>query len=110
VNSKPDPDPAQEVVLRLFVTGASQRSSRAIEAVQSICRDYFRNGVRLQIVDVLERPEEAESQRIIATPTLIRQSPGPPRRLIGDVTEAGRIIRLLGLADRLHAKEEEEKE
>lgn len=92
-------DSEEPVLLKLYVTGNSQRSSRAIEAVRAICRDYLQNRVTLEIVDVLEQPEDAENERIIATPTLIRKAPGPHRRLVGDLGETERIIRLLGFWD-----------
>jgi circadian clock protein KaiB len=92
------------MLLRLFVTGSSQRSSRAIEAAQSICR-YFGDGFELEIIDVLEHPDKAEDEKILATPTLIRQSPGPPRRLVGDLGDTDRIVQLLGLKDRIATKE-----
>ena len=98
---------AGDVALRLFVTGTSQRSARAIEAVQSMCQEYFVNGVHLDIIDVLEDPDQAESERIVATPTLIRQSPGPARRLIGDLVDSAHMIQLLGLKDQVQAKEKE---
>jgi circadian clock protein KaiB len=96
-----------KVVLRLFVTGSSQRSFRAIEAVQSLRRDHLGNGVIIEIVDVVEEPERAEEEKILATPTLIRQSPGPPRRLVGDLGDTDRIVFLLGLKDWVRTKVEE---
>jgi circadian clock protein KaiB len=92
-------DPAQAVLLRLFVTGGSQRSLRAIEAVRAMCAEFLNNSVRLEVVDVLSQPDIAETERILATPTLIRQAPGPARRLVGDLGEPGRVIELLGLQD-----------
>lgn len=94
-----------DVVLRLFVTGSSQRSLRAIEAVQGICKDFLGNGVRVEVIDVLEKPDLAETEKILATPTLIRQIPGPPRRLVGDLGEPARVIQLLGLQDQVRPRE-----
>jgi circadian clock protein KaiB len=93
------------LVLRLFVTGDSQRSIRAIEAVHSLCQELLSNTVQLEIIDVLEQPEFAESDKILATPTLIRRMPAPPRRLVGDLCEAERVIQLLGLKDYVRPKE-----
>jgi circadian clock protein KaiB len=95
------------ILLRLFVTGSSQRSSRAIEAVQSLCRNHLGNAIEVEIIDVLEDPQKAEDDKILATPTLIRQSPGPRRRLVGDLSETDRIIELLGLRDQAPARIEE---
>ena len=92
-------NPAGGVLLRLFVTGESQRSLRAIEAVQLMCREFLDAAVHVEVVDVLARPDDAETEKILATPTLIRQLPGPPRRLVGDLGEPVRVIELLGLQD-----------
>lgn len=94
-----DPDSAASLVLRLFVTGNSQRSLRAIEAVQRMCREYLGDGVRVETIDVIDNPDQAETDKILATPTLIRRLPGPPRRLVGDLCEPERVIQLLGLQD-----------
>ncbi|HLH40609.1 MAG TPA: circadian clock KaiB family protein [Bryobacteraceae bacterium] len=88
-----------DVLLRLFVTGSSQRSLRAIEAVEGMCKEFLGNGVRLEVVDVSETPDQAEHEKILATPTLIRQVPSPPRRLVGDMCEPERVIQLLGLKE-----------
>jgi circadian clock protein KaiB len=101
---KTDGDGQSAVLLRLFITGSSQRSFRAIEAVQSLCREHFGSGVALEIIDVLQQPEKAEEEKILATPTLIRQSPGPPRRLVGDLADTDRIILLLGLKEQVRPK------
>ena len=98
-------DLAEAVVLRLFVTGQSQRSLRAIEAVQNMCKQHLNASVRVEIVDVLSQPDEAETEKILATPTLIRHIPGPPRRLVGDLGQAMRVIELLGLQDYLRRSE-----
>jgi circadian clock protein KaiB len=92
-------DPNHTVLLRLFVTGESQRSLRAIEAVRLMCAQFLTHAVRVEVVDVLKQPENAETEKILATPTLIRQVPGPPRRLVGDLGEPLRVIELLGLQD-----------
>ena len=95
----------ETVLLRLFVAGTSQRSLRAIEAVRNMCCDLLDNGVEIEVVDVLKQADEAEREKILATPTLIRQLPGPPRRLVGDVTEPFRVVELLGLQDRLKRRD-----
>jgi circadian clock protein KaiB len=69
-----------------------------------ICGEYLNNRVKLEIIDVLEDPEKAEQAKILATPTLIRESPGPHRRLVGDLGETERIIQLLGLHDWVQAR------
>ena len=95
---------SSEVLLRLFVTGNSQRSLRAIEAVQNMCREFLGDCIRVEIVDVISQPDAAEQEKILATPTLIRQMPGPQRRLVGDLGEPRRVTQLLGLQDHVHLK------
>ncbi len=95
---------APDLVLRLFVTGNSQRSLRAIEAVRELCNEFLA-GARVEIIDVLENPDRAETEKILATPTLIRQVPGPPRRLVGDLCEPQRVMQLLGLKEHIRARE-----
>lgn len=98
---------AKEVLLRLFVTGQSQRALRAIEAVEGMCKQFFNNSVRVEVVDVIKHPDEAEAEKILATPTLIRQVPGPPRRLVGDLGHPARVIELLGLQDHVRRGQEQ---
>ena len=110
--TQPDPEQLEPerdsgVLLRLFVTGNSQRSFPAVEALQLLHREYFQNGVRVEIIDVLEAPEKAEEDKVLATPTLIRQSPGPPRRLVGDLGDKDRLILLLGLKAQVPTKVEQ---
>lgn len=82
--------------LRLFITGSTASSQQAIENLKSIC-DTELNGLRynLEIVDVLENPELAEQEKIIATPTLIKSLPPPMRKIIGDLSDREKV--LLGL-------------
>ena len=95
----------ETVLLRLFVAGTSQRSLRAIEAVRNMCFELLDSRVQVEVVDVLKQADEAEREKILATPTLIRQLPGPPRRLVGDVTEPFRVVELLGLKERLKRRD-----
>ena len=82
-------------VLRLYVTGTSPRAQVAIANLRRICEQELRGQYDLEIIDVLEHPEVAESDRILATPTLIKQLPPPLRRVIGDLSDKEKV--LLGL-------------
>jgi circadian clock protein KaiB len=79
----------------LFVTGASPRTSTAIENLKRICEQELEGRYELEIIDVLENPEMAEDERILATPTLIKSLPLPLRRVIGDLSDKEKV--LLGL-------------
>lgn len=82
-------------VLKLYVNGSSPRATTAIENLKRICENELRGEYDLEIIDVLDRPEAAESDRVLATPTLIKQLPPPLRRVIGDLSDKDKV--LLGL-------------
>ena len=82
-------------LLRLFVTGASPRTGIAIANLKRICEQELEGLYDLEIIDVLENPEMAEDERILATPTLIKSLPLPLRRVIGDLSDKDKV--LLGL-------------
>ncbi len=82
-------------VLRLYVTGTSPRAQVAIDNLRRICEQDLRGQYDLEIIDVLAHPEVAESEKILATPTLIKQLPPPLRRVIGDLSDKEKV--LLGL-------------
>ena len=82
-------------MLRLFVTGASSRARTAITNLRRICEQELDGQYDLQIIDVLEHPEVAEDEKILATPTLIKSLPAPLRRVIGDLSNTEKV--LLGL-------------
>jgi circadian clock protein KaiB len=81
--------------LRLYITGHTPNSERAIANMQSICEHELQGQYELEIIDVLEHPQLAEDERIIATPTLIKSLPAPLRRVIGDLSDTEKVI--LGL-------------
>jgi len=84
-------------VLRLFVTGASPNSIRAITNIKKICETHLKDNYELEIIDVYQQPTIAESEQIIALPLLIKKSPSPERRLIGDMRDTQKVLRGLGL-------------
>lgn len=82
-------------ILKLYVTGETPESRQAIRNLRLICEEELGGQYELIIIDVLERPQLAEDERILATPTLIKELPPPLRRIIGDLSDADRV--LLGL-------------
>ena len=84
-----------KVKLTLYITGQTPKSQRAIANMQRICEDELAGQYELVIIDVLERPQLAENQKILATPTLIKELPLPLRRVIGDLSDTEKV--LLGL-------------
>jgi circadian clock protein KaiB len=89
---------AKEVyLLRLYVTGASPNSSRAIVNLKEICETHLKGNYELQIIDVYQQPLIAEKEQLIALPLLIKSAPLPARRLIGDMSDTEKVLRGLGL-------------
>lgn len=84
-------------VLKLYVTGATRRSQNAITNLNSICEEYLQGRYDLQVVDIYQSPVLAKDADILAAPTLVKQLPLPVRRLIGDLSERGRVLVLLDL-------------
>lgn len=82
-------------VLRLYVTGTTRNSERAIVNIRKICEDHLQGRYDLEIIDITRHPMLAEGEQIIAAPTLIKKLPLPLRRFIGDMSQTERI--LLGL-------------
>jgi len=84
-------------VLRLFVTGASPNSTRAIANLKLILEKHLNGKYELEIVDIYQQPEKAALEQIIALPMLIKKSPGIERRLIGDMSDKEKVLRGLGI-------------
>ena len=84
-------------VLRLYVTGMTPRSTRAISAVRAICDEFLAGRFDLEIIDVYQQPTLIRDEQIIATPTLVKKGPSPERRMIGDMTNRARVMAGLGL-------------
>ena len=77
--------------LTLYVSGASAHSAQALETVRRLCDEELRGQVELQVVDVADQPALAVQDRIVAVPTLVKRLPAPPRRLVGDLADLGRV-------------------
>ncbi len=87
--------PLRHYVLRLYITGMTPRSTRAIENIKAICEEHLKGRYELEIIDIYQRPSLAQGEQIIAAPTLIKKLPLPLRRLVGDLSDTERV--LLGL-------------
>jgi circadian clock protein KaiB len=87
----------QKTVLKLFITGQTPRSERALANLRQICDDALGSSYELVVIDVLEQPHLAEEDRVIVTPTLIKQVPPPPRRVLGDLSDRERVLSGLGV-------------
>jgi circadian clock protein KaiB len=86
-----------EYVLRLYITGASPNSIRAITNLKEICRMHMKNRYSLEIIDVYQQRALASQDQIVALPLLVRKFPLPERRLIGDLSDTSKVLKGLGL-------------
>lgn len=101
LESLADLEGAQQFVLRLYVTGMTPRSTRAISAVRSVCEEFLTGRCDLQIIDVYQQPALIRDEQIFATPTLVKKGPEPERRMIGDMSNRARLLSGLGLSPEL---------
>jgi circadian clock protein KaiB len=93
-------------LLKLFITGQTIRSGRAITNLRRILEKELGTEYELIIIDVLEQPQDAEHEKILATPTLIKEFPPPVRRIIGDLSDTKRVLQGLELPHQQSSGEE----
>ncbi len=89
----------ERYLIKLYVTGETPRALAAIRNLRRICEQELDGRYELEVIDVLERPQLAEDEKILATPTVVKELPVPIRRIIGDLSDTERV--LLGLDLRL---------
>jgi len=82
----------EKYVLRLYVTGMTPKSTRAIANVQDLCKEHLAGRYELEVIDIYQQPKLAKGEQIIAAPTLIKKLPLPLRRLIGDMSDTERFL------------------
>ena len=85
------------LTLRLYVAGAAPNSLRAIANIKAICDAHFASAHEIEIVDLLQHPQRALADGVIVTPTLLRLSPAPMRRLIGSLSDTNQVCQALGV-------------
>jgi circadian clock protein KaiB len=88
--------PGEQYKLRLFITGSTPRSTRAIENMRRICED-LKGQYDLEVIDIYQHPEAARENQIVAAPTLVKILPEPLRRIIGDLSDKERVLAGLNL-------------
>jgi circadian clock protein KaiB len=87
-------------VFRLYVVDEGPSSARAIANLSAICKSHLPDNHQIEIVDLLQDPRRVLSDKILATPTLIKLSPAPVRKIIGDLGEEAKVLLALGLQQR----------
>jgi circadian clock protein KaiB len=93
--------------LTLFVNGASTLSVQAIGNVRAVCELHLAGRYRLEVVDVHRDAALMTSHDVLAVPTLIRQSPLPKRRIVGDLSDGPRVLAVLGIRAASSVRERE---
>lgn len=88
-----------EFHFELYVAGDGVRSRTAINTFTAMCEERLAGRYGLEVIDVLVDPERAESAKILATPTLLRRTPGPSFRIIGDLTLTRSVLARLGVPE-----------
>ena len=78
--------------MRLYITGATERSTRAITNLRKLCDEYLPGQYNLDIIDVYQQPALAQEAQIIAAPTLVKMLPLPLRRFIGDMSNKENLL------------------
>ena len=91
----------KKYTLRLYVAGQSPRSLQALSNLKRICDEHLAGNYRVEVIDLLEEPQLAAGDQILAIPTLVRAIPKPARKIIGDLSNTERV--LVGLDVRLSA-------
>jgi len=87
-------------LLKLYIAGQTPRTENAISNLRDICERDLAGEYQLSVIDVLERPQLAENEKILATPTLVKELPPPLRRVVGDLSDRERVLVGLDLAVR----------
>ena len=86
--------------LKLYIVGQKPNTVKAIHNLRKLLKERLRDSYSLQVIDLLENPQLAEEEMILATPTLVRSVPPPVRRIVGDLNDAEKVLIELGLVDR----------
>jgi len=85
-------DPGEFWTLKLYVAGQSPRSLAAFANLKKICTEHLPGKYSIELIDLLEHPQLAAGDQIIAIPTLIRKLPTPIRKIIGDLSNTDRVL------------------
>ena len=84
-------------VLRLYITGTTPKSTRAIRNLTKMCQERLAGRYELEVIDIYQQPALASAEHIIAVPTLLKKLPLPVRTLIGDLSNEQQLVAGLGL-------------
>jgi circadian clock protein KaiB len=92
LDSKGESNGEGRYLLRLYVTGLTPKSTRAIANLRALCDEYLKGVYDLEVVDIYQQPERAKADEVVAVPTLIKQLPLPLRKMVGDLSNKERVL------------------
>lgn len=87
---RPTPGPRWE--LRLYVAGHTAKAAAALQNLEKLCAEHLAGRYRIEVVDLVERPQLARGDQILAVPTLVRRLPRPVKKIIGDLSSTERVL------------------
>ena len=87
-------------IFRLYITGSSVRSLRAVHNLKKLCEEYLSDDYDLEVIDIYENPAAARDEQIVAAPTLVKQLPQPIRKFVGDLSNTQKILVGLDIYER----------
>jgi len=93
-------------ILRLYVTGSTGRSLKAVYNLRKICEEHLPDDYELEVIDIYKDPEAAREAQIVAAPTLVKKLPQPIRRFVGDLSNTQKILVGLDIYKRQHLKDQ----
>jgi circadian clock protein KaiB len=88
----------EKIILRLYITGMSENSIRAVQNITRLCEQYLTGRFDLEIIDIYKNPSVAEEHKIVFCPSLVRQLPLPKKTFIGDLSDTKKVILGLGIS------------
>lgn len=88
----PEEEPGQVYNLKLYVAGQTPKSQAAFANLKAICEEHLQNKYTIEVIDLLENPQLAKGDQIVAIPTLVRKLPEPLRKIIGDLSNTERVL------------------
>ena len=93
-------------ILRLYITGSSGRSMKAVHNLKKLCEEHLPNEYDLEVIDIYQDPEAAREAQIVAAPTLVKKLPEPIRKFVGDLSNTQKILVGLDIYKRQDLKDQ----
>jgi len=79
-------------ILRLYVAGQTRKSLAAFANLKAICEEHLQGSYKIEVIDLLEKPQLAKGDQILAIPTLVRRLPPPLKKIIGDLSDTEKVL------------------